>query len=376
MADLRRHRILASDASAQRRGSAAPHAASVVRPLAGVGSLVVSASAVRSRLAAWAALHPEGRASAAASEWPAALLVATAVMESGRAALGSVAEALPWDRTITVPAAALDLQRRSALPAAVVRRALDALISAEVLDCRSRIGDELVVQFRSEVFEDAPVMATVAWDAVRDRLGSALSPATLLVLRELARRTMPEDRARAGMIPASLRDLEEATGSGKGATRTALGALGDAGLVESRMRPRVDSWHRLLPPAFGDAGEVGGSASSDLRSLSEREERPIGATSVAAQRERSVPDVTTASVPSARRVEKPRTPAPSGSGEIVATASPAPSAAPKQWAFVEVNGVRFPVPRGTTPQPEQDPDTREWFLRVGPNVRYGPLRFF
>ena len=25
---------------------------------------------------------------------------------------------------------------------------------------------------------------------------------------------------------------------------------------------------------------------------------------------------------------------------------------------------------------EQDPVTGDWYLRVGPNVRYGPLRFF
>lgn len=314
---------------------------------------MVSASAVRARLGAWAATHPS-ESGRAAVDWPAALLVAAATVEVGRAALGARDGAAPWELAVTVPPSALDLARRTGLAAAAVRRALDALISAEGLDCRSRIGDELVVQCRPELFEDAPVVGGLAWDGIRDRLATALSPTALLVVRALAARTTADDRARERFVPASLRDLEEATGSGKAAVRTALAALTRAGLVESKLRARIDSWHRLLPTAFSAHQAISAPAFGQAVTSLTPEPRvaPIE--------------------PTARGRAEPAPP----SARDVPSVPPMPQAASAAWAVVEVNGVALPVPPGVVPQPEQDPTTGDWYLRVGPNVRYGPLRFF
>ena len=42
---------------------------------------------------------------------------------------------------------------------------------------------------------------------------------------------------------------------------------------------------------------------------------------------------------------------------------------------MEINGVVLPIPPGVKPIPERDP-SGDWYLRVGPAVRYGPFRFF
>lgn len=363
-----------------------------VLPLGGASSLVVSAAAVRSRLAARAARLSASQEASSATAWPGALLVAMAIVESGRAALGTASEAMPWEMTVAVPTGPSDLQRRCGLSASAVRGALDALVSAEVLDSLSRIGDQMVLRFRADVFEDAPVLGVVDWDQVRDRLGTIRPSAALLVLRELAWRMAPEDRARARFIPASLRDLEEATGSGKGATRTALTALNRAGLVESRMRPRVDSWHRLLPAAFGeepgtDAAGPGRRGTPVPESGRRRAPHPearveaqtepgAGATDAWAARLRRADAAVVRFPLSESTLDEGR----AERGQPVRDASAAiqpPVVSPTaDWAIVEVNGVRFPVPAGVTPEPEQDPATGAWFLRVGPNTRYGPLRFF
>jgi DNA-binding transcriptional ArsR family regulator len=314
----------------------------------------VSASAGRARLGAGQDPHPSA-AGRGAVEWPAALLVASAAIELGRAALGARDDAAPWELVITVPPSALDLTRRTGLAADPVRRALDALISAEALDCRSRVGDEFVVQCRAELFEDAPVVGALDWRTIRDRLATALSPAALLVVRALAARTTPDDRARERFVPASLRDLEEATGSGKAAVRTALAALTRAGLVESKLRPRVDSWHRLLGGAFGEAP----AAAREVVVSPAPARASAGVDALPLARPRSRPA-------DAPRLATPTPPAP----------PPVARSEPGAWAIVEVNGVALPVPPGVVPQPEQDAATGDWYLRVGPNVRYGPLRFF
>ena len=361
---------------ARRRPGGAPAATAgdarptSVRPLAGARSLVVSASAVRGRLGAWKATHPSV-AGRGAVEWPAALLVASAAIELGRAALGARDDAAPWELVITVPPSALDLARRTGLAADPVRRALDALISAEALDCRSRVGDELVVQCRAELFEDAPVVGALDWHTIRDRLATALSPAALLVVRALAARTTPDDRARERFVPASLRDLEEAAGSGKAAVRTALAALTRAGLVESKLRPRVDSWHRLLGGAFGETP----AAASDVavspapaRATARVDALPFARPRVA-DAPRPAPPVAAAADAAFATPATPATPTPPATPPAARSESAA-------WAIVEVNGVALPVPPGVVPQPEQDAATGDWYLRVGPNVRYGPLRFF
>jgi hypothetical protein len=345
--------------------------------------MALSGARICSRLAAWSASHAEVSEEIA---WPSAFLVAMGVAEAGRALLGASGRAA-WDQAVTLPASTRDLERRSALSGATVRRTLDVLVSAEVLDCHSRIGDELVVQLRADLFEHAPVLAAVAWEHVRDRLSEAVSPTALLVLADLAGRASVEDRRQGRFLPASLRELEVATGSGKGAVRTALGALARAGLIESRLRPRQDSWHRLLAPVFGgdndataavprpriddhdsvgvDGPKASGRRGAGLRVL----EHDPGAASVREVGPRS----------QGRHAPWPQ----QGQQHAHAPADPtgaAPAATPTvaaaQWAIVEVNGVRLPVPAGVTPQPEQDAGTGEWFLRVGPNTRYGPLRFF
>ena len=138
-------------------------------------------------------------------------------------------------------------------------------------------------------------------------------------------------------------------------------------LQNLELRPRVDSWHRLLPAAFGESVDEPAVRAPDGR--------------------RAAPAPAAAQVAQLGRAGAP--PGPLGGAHLSSTvapvraappaadeSSPTASSAPAAWAVVEVNGVRFPVPAGVAPQPEQDPATGEWYLRVGPNVRYGPLRFF
>jgi hypothetical protein len=275
------------------------------------------------------------------------LLVLGAVVESGRAGLGAEVRP-PWEREVTVARDPLDLRRRTALPREAVRRAVDRAISAELLDLVSRVGDELVVRVRPDGFADAPVVAAVDWDAVRDRLGTAVSPIALLLVREIARRTPPERRARHEAIPVSLRELGAATGASKGTIQKTLGALHAATLVESWARDRVDSWHRLLPAAFGERPE--GVAVAPLVAPVTA---PVAASRVtpaaaAAPGVGSIADPATA--PSARSV-----------ASLAGSAAPGPrdgSAASGGEALVvsayEVNGIRWPLPHGVRPRLERD----------------------
>jgi hypothetical protein len=230
-----------------RRGDAAR-----VLPLGGVASLAISADVVRARLGAWAGLRAPDERPDLDTAWREVLLVLGALVEAGDAALG--ADAAPaWERAVPIPREPLDLQQRAALSGDAVRRAVDRAISAELLDLQSRVGDELVVRLRPEVFADAPVVAAVDWVAVRRALGLQVSPVALLLVREIARRTTPERRAQGDVVPISLREFGAATGASKGTIQKALGVLQTAGLLESRIRDRVDSWHRLLPAAFGES---------------------------------------------------------------------------------------------------------------------------
>jgi len=336
------------------------------RSIAGTAALVVSASAIRSAFGAWSATRPR-QESLDVPRWPHALLVAMAVAESGRASLAASNDGAPWESDVTIAPVPRDLMRRTALSAGVVRRIVDALLSADVLESVSRVGDTHVVRLRPGVFEDAPVLGAVSWNGVRERLGVDLSSAALLTVRELAVRTTPEDRARSQFVPLTLRDLEEATGHGKGAVRSALAALARAEVVESRVRPRMDSWHRLLPAAFGAAAAPVGGASAPTASgtvgrvqRAEPPARPVEAIE---------PVAVGAPTPGGRPAADPAVPPRRVGG------APGSVPAVDDWAIVEINGVRFPVPPGVQPIPERDA-SGEWYLRVGPGLRYGPLRFF
>ncbi|GLC28261.1 hypothetical protein [Roseisolibacter agri] len=347
-----------------------------VLPLGGVASLAVSPDVVRAKLGAWVGLLPvEERPDLDATSREVVLLLG-ALVEAGTAALG--ADALPpWERGVPVPREPLDLQQRAALSRDAVRRATDRAISAELLDLERRVGDELVVRLRPDVFADAPVVAAVDWGTVRRALGTQVSPVALLLVREIARRTTPERRAQGEVVPISLREFGAATGASKGTIQKALAALNATALVESRTRDRVDSWHRLLPPAFGvlpapvrtpepaDAGSVG--------------DTPVAAASATALPSGSGGRASPARDASSAPLERPRVDASVHDRRVPSAPAltsrpahrPPPLATGDAVTVYEVSGIAWPLPAGVQPRLERGADGVP-MRRIG-NVRI-PLR--
>lgn len=362
----RPHSTVRRLAAEQRGGAGAPR----VLPLGGVESLAVSAEAIRAKLGAWVGLSAPDERPDLDAAWREVLLVLGALVEAGSAGLGR--EALPpWEREVPVPREPLDLQRRTALSRDSVRRGVDRAISAEVLDLMRRVGDELVVRLRPDVFGDAPVVAAVDWDAVRGRLGVAVSPVALLLVREIARRTAPERRTRGEAVPVSLRELGGATGASKGTIQKTLGALHAAGLVESWTRDRVDSWHRLLPAAFGEAGAP--TRATATAETSQHALPPVVPLTPDARG--GVPEVSTDLLPPwpPRRVTAAPPPGPA-TPESAAPPAPATplgvgalARAGLAVTVYEVNGVPWPLPAGVRPQLERSADGSS-IRRIG-NVR-------
>ena len=326
-----------------------------VLPLGGVASLAVSADVVRAQLGAWAGLRAADERPDLDAAWREVLLVLGALVEAGAATLG-VESLPPWERAVPVPREPLDLQRRAALSREAVRRATDRAISAELLDLERRVGDELVVRLRPEVFADAPVVAAVDWAAVRDALGPQVSPVALLLVREVARRLTPERRAQGDVVPVSLREFGAATGASKGTIQKALGVLNAAGLVESRTRDRVDSWHRLLPPVFGAPLPTSGAAALPLVAPAPAAPAPV----------RAAPPIVPASTTD-DGTSNGLTPAPSAD---TSTALAAVGEAITVTVY-EVDGIAWPLPPGVQPRLERGADGT-LMRRIG-NMRL-PLR--
>lgn len=344
-----------------------------VLPLGGVASLAISPDVVRAKLGAWVGLQPTGERPDLDTTSREVLLVLGALVEAGGAALG--ADGLPpWERGVPVPREPLDLQQRAALSRDAVRRATDRAISAELLDLERRVGDELVVRLRPELFADAPVVAAVDWAAVRRALGTQVSPVALLLVREIARRMTPERRTQGDVVPVSLREFGAATGASKGTIQKALAALNAVALVESRTRDRVDSWHRLLPPVFGASPAVAPVVVPAAEWLSR--DQPSGsyqATASAWSHAVGAPnapsdfrtDAPTVSPTAARPAAHPPT------SWAAPTAGKSTGVAVGAVTVYEVGGIAWPLPAGVQPRLERGPDG-EPVRRIG-NVRI-PLR--
>jgi hypothetical protein len=346
-----------------------------VLPLGGVASLAVSPDVVRAKLGAWSGLRaPEERPDLDAA-WREVLLVLEALVEAGAAAL--TAEAVPaWERDVPVPREPLDLQQRTALSRNAVRRAVDRAISAELLDLQRRVGDELLVRVRPEVFADAPVVAAVDWVAVRRALDVQVSPVALLLVREIARRTTPERRAHDELVPISLREFGAATGASKGTIQKTLGVLQATALVESHIRDRVDSWHRLLPTVFGadpasggfredvagGAGAVVGTGAPLPGRASVPGAEALTASPVALREPmRRRDEENTAAMTLSALATRPAdaasvTAAVSAAGPAVAVPATTSAHVAISGVVYEVAGIRWPLPPGVQPRLERGPD--------------------
>ena len=342
-------------------------------PIGGVSSLAVSSRVVREALGAWAATRPSGR-HPDATAWRDAVAVAGAVVESASRLLlvdrdGDGGNRPPWETPVPVPRVPTDLVQRTYLGAHRVRAVVDLLVSAQILDLLERTGDDWQVRLRPVALEDAPVLAAVDWDAVRDHLGPvAGSPAALALVRELARRTSPGARTGGHFERLTFQELAELTGYGKSALRTGLDVCVRARLLEVRTRERVASYYRLLPASFGDGPpatmESGAGIAPTLT------DEPVARNPVEfpvrsrARRSALGPDSTTPA-PVARAADAPR------SGGPLAAPVDAQSAAIAPAVVIEVNGVPIPLPPGARPVLEQDAAGAFWY-RVG-GVRFGPL---
>ena len=384
MTDRRRQRTMQrhlNPADRRERGDTAR-----VLPLGGVASLAVSADVVRAKLGAWAGLCAADERPDLDMAWREVLLALNALVEAGGVILG--AGSLPaWERAVPVPREPLDLQLRAALSRGALRRAVDRAISAELLDLESRVGDELVVRVRPDIFADAPVVAAINWSSVRLALDTQISPVALLLVREIARRTTPERRAQGEVVPISLREFVAATGASKGTIQKALRILNAVGLVESRTRDRVDSWHRLQPPAFGEmpvplpaAQEASDEVSADRRSSMVAASSHVAEASgdVAQRAEYRGWTAPSPLEPGAPHEAQPlrSSPASPSMGATVMRASsganqPAPAGSGGAVTMYEVDGITWPLPSGVHPRLERDADGAP-MRRIG-NLRL-PIR--
>jgi DNA-binding transcriptional ArsR family regulator len=288
---------------------------------------------------------------------------------------------------VHVPSDARELARGTGLGVAALRRTIEALIGAEVLDGAGQIGEERVVRLRPEILADAPVLAAIRWDVVGELLGPAEAPVARLVVRELARRTSLEARARGHFVSASQRELADAVGYSKASMRRHLDALVAVGVIASRSRDRTNSWHRLEPVVFDGAMEAvdgatpapaassrplpsGGRASPALRAaIPARETGAAGAAAAGTSLHRASALAAEQPVADARPLLAPPSPlaAPAG-GSSSASAVPIPAA-----LTIEVNGVRVALPPGVELTLEQDASGALWYRAGG--LRLGPVRF-
>lgn len=370
--------------------------AAVAFPLAGNWSLVASARVIRESIGAWAATQPPAKRPDAAA-WRDAIAVTFAAIEVGQAVLRGPADSgAPWAVPIPVPAIPDDLATRALLPSERVRAMVDLLISAQVFVLEERVSDDWVIRISRTSLETSPILASIAWETVRQSLPPSSTPAALAVIRELARHTTPADWAAERYIRLTYHDLMQLTGYGKTALQTAIRACTTGSLVHTRTRDRLASFHRLLPRVLRHdtiAASASAEPTSDRNVDSGMNPRPMWRTSKPRTAERDeLLDRQRPSIHS-EHTDEPTVGAPpavNASSQVRAEASPlrseltavrdeaSTSADPTvttEWATIEINGVPLPVPAGVTPIPEHDSRTGDWYLRVGPNIRYGPIKF-
>ena len=187
------------------------------------------------------------------------------------AALGEVireqwdAQDEPW-RT-EVPESLADLARRAGASENEVTAALRLLADADVL-AAVMVGGQRRLRLCEEAFEEAPALARMDGDVVRDRLDAvraSVAPA-LAVLRELALASRGvRDVGQPGpWIQASLARLSEATFFKRTSVSKALSELEAARLVERSARSGKQHSYRLLPSVFGgDVPELSGALPTD-----------------------------------------------------------------------------------------------------------------
>jgi DNA-binding transcriptional ArsR family regulator len=368
--------------SDQEVGAEAPR----VLRFAGTGSLAVDGGTVRRRIGAWISGLPVAERPNVEATWRHGILVCDRVLTMARGTLGA-ADRPPWTVDVHVPSDARELARGTGLGVAALRRTIEALIGAEVLDGAGQIGEDRVVRLRPEILVDAPVLAAIRWDVVGELLGPAEAPVARLVVRELAHRTSIEARARGHFVSASQRELADAVGYSKASMRRHLDALVAVGVIASRSRDRTNSWHRLESVVFDgamEAGDVatpapavsssplasGGRASPTRRAAIPARETEVPGAAAAGTSLRGASVVATEQpAVDARPLLAPSAPnaAPAGRS-LSASAVPVPAA-----LTIEVNGVRVALPPGVELTLEQDASGALWYRAGG--LRLGPVRF-
>ena len=284
-------------------------------------------------------------------------------------------ETPPWEIRIPVPADVADLSARTLLPHARVRAMVDLLVSAETFDLVERLGDAWTLRARADVYETAPVLASVIWRVVRRRLSAAAGGAAALALiRELARRTSPGSRAGEHFERLTVSELSDATGYGKSALRSALAACETARLIEVRTRVRVSSYWRLSPAVFDSTDSV--PTAPDLeRRRSVDTDAPAGTHGLQAP---AYGPQSPARSPTGKQAALPASVAPASAAgpanslHVPADVTPAGETL-SPAAILDIAGVRFPLPPGVQPDLVCDNDGSYWY-KIGA-IRLGPLRF-
>ena len=344
-------------------------------PEAGISSLLapddhwLSSAWVREALGAWAYVRAGGQGLPTPAEVRAAVGVAAALAEHGRArSLELAAGGAGGEPTIArplsyeVPEDVGGLVDRSGYGAPEVRSALELLAAARVVSRRTGATTPTVALDAGALIP-APVAARLGWPHVRARLrttGGSLPPA-LAVLRELAVAAgAPGDAADPPSVRASVRELEDRTVFGRSTVCDALAALERAGAlaVETRAgRTTRFVLHAATPGWPSLAGPTAEPTSDAVRARG-----PIGDT---ARRPRG--PVRSASPVAAA---PPTGPSPSTAGEGVPRA---PMTAGAPVLIGDFAGTPIHAPPGTPLVLEQTADGG-WTCRVGPFLRLGPVR--
>ena len=246
----------------------------------------------------------------------------------------------PWERDVVLDVGLV--ASRIGATRAEVRRAVAALLSSQVILYSPGVGS--AVRVAAECWIPAPRARAIPWDIIRERLAVHRLPRMPAVafLRELAVSTTSED----GWIHLTLEDTAARTFFKRSALARAASDLERIGSIDRSHRPGQRGLYRIR--RVEESVDV--IRESDLVAKTER------VTSEVSPRPAAIADAS-----SARSANSP------------ADVLPPPSSMPGRTAVIEIAGVAFPIPAGTTITPEIDDVGRLWYRLGTGATRIGPI---
>lgn len=163
----------------------------------------------------------------------------------------------PWDRALPIEVS--DLALWMGVGVAQAQKGLDWLELVGI----TRRDQRGWVQIDEPLWVSAPVLASIAWDSIRERLqeGRASLAPELALVRALALRTPLEpssvrERESSGWCSLSYAELAEATLFKRSAVLNGMAALQAAHILEQEERSGRRGRWRLMPAAFGRGESV------------------------------------------------------------------------------------------------------------------------